>query len=84
MAEILATARRPVDAWAVAGEVVAPVRTPFKAGEVGPQATMMYPLVRGLAAPTARLRVPVTVTCRKLGFSSKASTSGWGLPLALH
>jgi len=31
----------------------------------------MYPLVRDLAAPTARLRVPVTVTCRVLGFSTQ-------------
>jgi transposase InsO family protein len=33
---------------------------------------MMFPLVRDLAAPTARLRVPVTVTCRVLGFSTQA------------
>jgi len=31
----------------------------------------MYPLVRDLAAPTALLRVPVTVTCRVLGFSTQ-------------
>lgn len=33
---------------------------------------MMYPLVRDLAAPTAPLRVPVTVTCRVLKFSTQA------------
>jgi len=33
---------------------------------------MMFPLVRDLAAPTALLRVPVTVTCRVLGFSTQA------------
>lgn len=33
---------------------------------------MMYPLVRELAAPEARLRVPVAVTCRVLGFSRQA------------
>jgi putative transposase len=33
---------------------------------------MMYPLVRDLAARTARLRVPVTVACRVLGFSTQA------------
>ncbi len=33
---------------------------------------MMFPLVRDLAAPTAPLRVPVTVTCRVLGFSTQA------------
>ena len=33
---------------------------------------MIYPLVRDLAAPTAPLRVPVTVTCRVLGFSTQA------------
>jgi hypothetical protein len=32
---------------------------------------MMFPLVRDLAAPTALLRVPVTVTCRVLGFSTQ-------------
>jgi len=32
----------------------------------------MYPLVRDLAAWTAPLRVPVTVTCRVLGFSTQA------------
>ena len=33
---------------------------------------MMYPLVLELAATDALLRVPVTVTCRVLGFSTKA------------
>ena len=33
---------------------------------------MIYPLVRDLAAPDALLRVPVTVTCRVLGFSRQA------------
>ena len=33
---------------------------------------MMFPLVRDLAAPIALLRVPVTVTCRVLGFSTQA------------
>ena len=33
---------------------------------------MMFPLVRDLAASTALLRVPVTVTCRVLGFSTQA------------
>ena len=33
---------------------------------------MMFPLVRDLAAPTALLRVPVTVACRVLGFSTQA------------
>ncbi len=33
---------------------------------------MMFPLVRDLAAPAALLRVPVTVTCRVLGFSTQA------------
>jgi transposase InsO family protein len=33
---------------------------------------MMYPLVRELAANDARVRVPVAVTCRVLGFSTKA------------
>lgn len=33
---------------------------------------MMYPLVRDLADPTVLLRVPVTVTCRVLGFSTQA------------
>jgi putative transposase len=33
---------------------------------------MMYPLVRELAAVDAPLRVPVTVTCRVLGFSTQA------------
>ena len=32
---------------------------------------MMYPLVRDLAATGARLRVPVAVTCRVLGFSKQ-------------
>jgi len=32
----------------------------------------MFPLVRDLAAPIALLRVPVTVTCRVLGFSTQA------------
>jgi transposase InsO family protein len=33
---------------------------------------MMYPLVRELAATGARIRVPVAVTCRVLGFSRQA------------
>ncbi len=33
---------------------------------------MMFPLVRDLAAPTAPLRVPVTVTCWVLKFSTQA------------
>lgn len=33
---------------------------------------MMYPLVRELAAADAPMRVPVTVTCRVLGFSTQA------------
>jgi transposase InsO family protein len=33
---------------------------------------MMYPLVRELAATGAPIRVPVAVTCRVLGFSTKA------------
>jgi putative transposase len=33
---------------------------------------MMFPLVRDLAASTTPLRVPVTVTCRVLGFSTQA------------
>ena len=33
---------------------------------------MIYPLVSELAAPDAPLRVPVTVTCRVLGFSTQA------------
>jgi hypothetical protein len=32
---------------------------------------MMFPLVRDLAAPSALRRVPVTVTCRVLGFSTQ-------------
>jgi hypothetical protein len=32
---------------------------------------MIYPLVLELAAPDAPLRVPVTVTCRVLGFSTQ-------------
>lgn len=33
---------------------------------------MIYPLVQELAAPGARIRVPVAVTCRVLGFSEQA------------
>ncbi|WP_373456800.1 MULTISPECIES: DDE-type integrase/transposase/recombinase [Brevibacterium] len=33
---------------------------------------MMYPLVREMAAPGARIRVPVAVACRVLGFSKQA------------
>jgi transposase InsO family protein len=33
---------------------------------------MMFPLVRDLAATGARIRVPVAVTCRVLGFSKQA------------
>ena len=33
---------------------------------------MIYPLVRELAATGARVRVPVAVTCRLLGFSEQA------------
>ena len=33
---------------------------------------MIYPLVREMAAPGARVRVPVAVTCRVLGFSEQA------------
>lgn len=33
---------------------------------------MMYPLVREMAATGARVRVPVAVTCRVLGFSEQA------------
>jgi putative transposase len=33
---------------------------------------MTYPLVLDLAAPDARIRVPVVVTCRVLGFSKQA------------
>ena len=33
---------------------------------------MMFPLVRDLAASTALLRVPVTVTCRVLGLPTQA------------
>jgi len=33
---------------------------------------MIYPLVQELAAPNARIRVPVAVTCRVLGFSEQA------------
>lgn len=33
---------------------------------------MIYPLVLDLAAPGARIRVPVAVTCRVLGFSKQA------------
>jgi len=32
---------------------------------------MMYPLVRDLAAKDARIRVPIVVTCRVLGFSKQ-------------
>ena len=34
---------------------------------------MIYPLVRELAAEN----IPVAVTCRVLGFTKQASTSGW-------
>lgn len=33
---------------------------------------MIYPLVREMAAPGARIRVPVVVACRVLGFSAQA------------
>ncbi len=33
---------------------------------------MIYPLVREMAAPGARVRVPVAVACRVLGFSEQA------------
>ena len=33
---------------------------------------MIYPLVQELAAMGARIRVPVAVTCRVLGFSEQA------------
>src|SRR5690606_9505029 len=33
---------------------------------------MIYPLVQEMAAPGARVRVPVAVTCRVLGFSEQA------------
>ena len=33
---------------------------------------MMYPLVLELAATDAPIRVPITVTCRVLGFSTQA------------
>jgi len=42
---------------------------------------MMFPLVRDLAAPTAPLRVPVTVTCRVLGFSRQAFYSWLANPV---
>ena len=33
---------------------------------------MIYPLVQEMAAPGARVRVPVVVACRVLGFSPQA------------
>ena len=42
----------------------------------------MYPLVLELAAPDALLRVPVTVTCRVLGFSKQAFYKGKKNPLS--
>ena len=33
---------------------------------------MIFPLVREMAAPGARIRVPVAVACRVLGFSTQA------------
>ena len=33
---------------------------------------MIYPLAREMAAAGARVRVPVAVTCRVLGFSKQA------------
>lgn len=33
---------------------------------------MVYPLVRELAGPDTLVRVPMTVTCRVLGFSNQA------------
>ena len=43
---------------------------------------MIYPLVRDLAAPTARVRVPVTVACRVLGFSTQAFYKWLAAPIS--
>jgi hypothetical protein len=44
---------------------------------------MSFPLVLDLAAPGARIRVPVVVTCRVLGFSKQAFYKG-GVKSLLH
>ena len=46
----------------------------------GDQPKMMYPLVRDLAAPTALLRVPVTVTCRVFKFSTQGCYKWLSVP----
>lgn len=41
---------------------------------------MIYPLVHELAAPDARIRVPIVVMCRVLGFSEQAYYQWRGQP----
>jgi len=45
---------------------------------------MMYPLVLELAATDAPIRVPVTVTCSVLGFSTKAFYKWRANPVCAH